>query len=50
MPKEEKRGKSKYAQKIERRRKLSGGRYHTTINNGQERKLPLPLPLFEDAD
>ena len=48
MAKDEKRGKSKYAQKIERRKKLSGSRFYTTINKGQEKKLPLPLPFFED--
>lgn len=39
---------SRYALKLERRKKLSGGRFYTTINKGQVKKLPLPLPLFVD--
>ncbi len=45
----EKRNKSKYAQKLEYRKKLSGARGYFTINKGQQKRLPLPLPLFQDA-
>lgn len=41
--------KSKYAQKLEYRRKLSGSRHHVTTNQGQLKKYPLPLPLFQDV-
>ena len=40
--------KSKYAKKIDRRKKLSGGRTHTTTNQGQPKQYPLPLPLMID--
>ena len=46
---EQKRTQSKYALKIEYRKKLSGSRGYMTINKGQSKKLPLPLPLFQDA-
>jgi len=47
---EEKRGRSKYAKKIDIRKKLSGNRGYMTINKGQPKKLPLPLPLFQDSE
>lgn len=44
---EEKRGKSKYAIKLAIRKRLSGSR---GVDNFKGKKLPVPLPLFEDAD
>lgn len=44
---EEKRGKSKYAQKLATRKKLSGGK---GVNNFKGKTLPFPLPLFQDVD
>lgn len=41
--------KSSYAQKIEYRKKLSGGKHTISTNKGQPKKLPFPLPLFQDA-
>ena len=41
-------GKSKYALKLLTRKRLSGSRTYTTTNNGEIKKLPLPLPLFID--
>lgn len=40
--------KSKYAAKIQYRKRLSAGRHHITVNKGQPKKYPLPLPLFQD--
>ena len=40
---------SKYAKKLELRKKLSGNRYYITTNQGQAKKLPFPEPLFQDA-
>ena len=42
-------GKSAYAQKIELRKKLSGSKRYTTTNKGTTKRLPFPLPLFQDA-
>lgn len=44
---EEKRGKSKYAQKLVIRKKLSGSR---GSNSFKGKHSPLPLPLFQDED
>jgi hypothetical protein len=48
MAKQAEQKKSKYAIKLQYRKKLSGGRTHTTTNHGQPKKYPLPLPLFAD--
>jgi hypothetical protein len=47
--KDKKRGASKYALKVAYRSKLSGARHYMTTNQGQPKKMPLPLPLFMDA-
>ena len=44
---ENKRGRSKYALKMTKRKKLSGSRGYTTFKG---KHLPLPLPLLQDAD
>ena len=49
MKKGKKVKKSKYAEKVEYRKKLSGARHYISINGGHPKKLPLPLPLFQDA-
>ena len=41
--------KSRYAQKLAYRKRLSGSRHYITINKGQSKKMPIPLPLFNDA-
>ena len=44
---DEKRGKSKYAKKVAIRKRLSGSR---RVKNFKGKDLPLPLPLFQDAE
>ena len=39
-------GKSRYALRVQKRKRLSGNRSYETLNNGQIKKLPIPLPLF----
>lgn len=46
MAKDKLRTKSKYALKLGKRKRLSGGRTHSTMNQGQVKQLPLPLPLL----
>lgn len=43
-------GKSRYQQKLALRKRLSGSKGYTSTNKGQSKKLPIPLPLFQDAD
>jgi hypothetical protein len=43
----EQRKRSRYAQKIAKRKQLSGSRGTTTIKG---KRLPIPLPLFQDSD
>lgn len=43
----EKKGRSKYALKLVKRKRLSGSRGY---NNFKGIRLPIPLPLFQDAD
>lgn len=46
-------GKSKYAQKVKMRRnwakKIGERGYYNTICEGKPKKLPLPIPCWEDA-
>ena len=42
--------KSRYALKLAVRKKLSGGRTYDSLNKGQVKKIPLPLPLFQEVD
>lgn len=44
---DEKRGQSKYQKKLQIRKRLSGARGY---NNTKGKKLPLPLPLFQDEE
>ena len=39
--------KSKYAKKLLLRKRLSGGKTHTTTNQGHAKQYPLPLPLLK---
>ena len=43
-------GSSKYALKIATRKRLSGSKGYTSINNGKDKKLPIPLPMFQDSE
>ncbi len=44
---DEKRGRSSYAIRFGKRKRLSGSRGSTSFKG---KYLPLPLPLFQDAD
>lgn len=44
---DERRGKSKYQKKLLIRKRLSGSRGYT---NNKGKRMPLPLPLFQDED
>lgn len=48
MAKQEKENTSRYRERLQYRKKLSGNKGYTSTNNGQPKKLPIPLPLFED--
>ncbi|MCK9542077.1 MAG: hypothetical protein M0R03_08615 [Novosphingobium sp.] len=41
--------KTRYAEKLIERKRLSGSKGYNTINKGQVKKLPIPLPMFQDA-
>jgi len=44
---DEKRGRSKYARKVAKRKRLSGSKGSTSFKG---KHLPIPLPLFQDTN
>lgn len=49
MAKAKKTSSSSYAERLKERKRLSGSKGYNSLNKGQVKKLPIPLPMFQDA-